>query len=352
MLGTGGARVEDGDKIERPAKSQRAKPTLRTIADLSGMAVPTVSRALNDAPDIGSATKLKIREIAQQIGYVPNRAGVRLRTGRTNVIALLLPNVNDLTSHASMLISSIASGLEGTPFHLNVTPFFASGDSMEPVRYLVENGSADAVILNLVMPDDPRVAYLLERGVPFVTHGRTTWAASHAHYDFDNMALGRIAVEKLVQNGRSHLMLITPPPQYAYAQQLIDGVAQAAVRKNVRVIRYGRATCFLGYQDLMALVRKTLDEDPTIDGIICPSTSGAMAAIAALEQTGRTLGDDIDLFTKETVPILDWFRPNVLTVVEDTKKAGAFLARAAIHAVNAPDDPPMQFVEAPIASTS
>jgi len=63
------------------------KPTLKTIAQMSGLAVPTVSRALNDAPDIGSETKKTIRRIADEIGYVPNRAGVRLRTGRTNVIS-------------------------------------------------------------------------------------------------------------------------------------------------------------------------------------------------------------------------------------------------------------------------
>ena len=66
------------------------KPTLRTISEISGLAVPTVSRALNDAPDIGRETKQRVREIAREIGYVPNRAGVRLRTGKTNVISLVL----------------------------------------------------------------------------------------------------------------------------------------------------------------------------------------------------------------------------------------------------------------------
>ncbi|MEL6809546.1 MAG: LacI family DNA-binding transcriptional regulator, partial [Pseudomonadota bacterium] len=61
------------------------RPTLKTIARLSGLAVPTVSRALSDAPDIGKDTKRRIRDIAKRIGYRPNRAGVRLRTGRTNV---------------------------------------------------------------------------------------------------------------------------------------------------------------------------------------------------------------------------------------------------------------------------
>ena len=73
------------------------KPTLKTISRISGLAVPTVSRALNDAPDIGADTKKLVRKIADEIGYVPNRAGVRLRTGRTNVISLVMSTEHDMT---------------------------------------------------------------------------------------------------------------------------------------------------------------------------------------------------------------------------------------------------------------
>ena len=57
-------------------------PTLKDIAQLSGLAVPTVSRALSGASDIGMKTRERVRKIADEIGYVPNRAGLRLRTGK------------------------------------------------------------------------------------------------------------------------------------------------------------------------------------------------------------------------------------------------------------------------------
>ena len=60
------------------------------IARMAGVSSSTVSRALKDAPDIGAETKERVRMVARQLGYQPNRAGVRLRTGKTNVIALVL----------------------------------------------------------------------------------------------------------------------------------------------------------------------------------------------------------------------------------------------------------------------
>ena len=71
-----------GTISRRAAAAAAARPTLKTIAYMTGLGVTTVSRALNDAPDIGQATKERVRLVAKQIGYRPNRAGVRLRPAR------------------------------------------------------------------------------------------------------------------------------------------------------------------------------------------------------------------------------------------------------------------------------
>ena len=103
------------DRVPLPtADSEPERPTLKTIAVATGLAVATVSRALKDAPDIGEETKRRVRETAARLGYRPNRAGVRLRTGKTNVIALVLSTETDVMNHTSRLIYSIANALRGT----------------------------------------------------------------------------------------------------------------------------------------------------------------------------------------------------------------------------------------------
>ncbi len=323
------------------------KPTLKTISRLSGLAVPTVSRALNDAPDIKKATKVKIREIAERIGYVPNRAGVRLRTGRTNVISLVLSTQHDLTNHTGSLISSIAGAMQGTPFHMNVTPYFPEEDIMKPIRYIVETRSADAIILNQVTPEDERVKYLMDHKFPFVTHGRSLWCDQHPYYDFDNEIVGNLALRRLVKRGRKNILLIAPPRDQFYAKHMIEGCNAAAADLGVQVTTHPTVTSDFPRVPLTDEVKSFLLDNPNIDGIICASTSAAMASVASLEKVGRTLGDDIDVFAKEAVSILEWFRPGILTVFEDVTAAGAFVARAAMQAVRQPGEPPMQFLEKP-----
>jgi LacI family transcriptional regulator len=123
-------------------------PTLKTIAFMTGYSVTAVSRALKDAPDIGMETKQRVRLVAKQIGYRPNRAGVRLRTGKTNVISLVLNTEEEVMGLTSQMVYGISEVLRGTPYHLVVTPYALANDPMEPVRYIVETGSADGIILS------------------------------------------------------------------------------------------------------------------------------------------------------------------------------------------------------------
>lgn len=324
------------------------KPTLKTIASLSGLAVPTVSRALNDAPDIGAETKKLIRKIANDIGYVPNRAGVRLRTGRTNVISLVMSTEHDLMSHTARLIASVAGGLRNTPFHLNVTPFFTDQDPMDPVRYIVETGSADAVIMNQIQPEDPRVAYLMERGFPFATHGRTNWADSHPYYDYDNEAFGSLAIKQLAARGRKNILVIAPPTAHAYGMHMIAGVTASGAAHGVNVMIAQGITSDTPSALVVGHVTDYLTRHPETDAVVTASTSSAMAAVAAIETHGAHVGQEVDVFSKEAMPFLKLFRADILTISEQVNTAGDFLAKAAIQAIRQPNEPPMQALEVPL----
>lgn len=338
------ARIKETMSLEA-ALPDGQKPTLKTIAQMSGLAVPTVSRALNDAPDIGRDTKTLVRKIADEIGYVPNRAGVRLRTGRTNVISLVMSTEHD--NHTAKFISSVASGLQGTPFHLNVTPYFPNNDFMIPVRYIVETRSADAVILNQIEPEDPRVAYLMEKKVPFATHGRTIWSDKHAYYDFDNAAYGRKAIEMLVKRGRKNVLLIAPPTAQSYSLHTIEGVRQTAATHNVNVHLLQEATSDSYVQEILDATKAKLAEVDGIDAVIAASNVAALAATVAIEERGLKIGREVDIVSKDSNGFLKIFRTDILTVDEDIGAAGDFLAKAAMQAVQNPDLPPMQFIEVP-----
>lgn len=312
--------------------SERRRPTLKTIAEEMGLGITTVSRALKDAPDIGADTKQRVREVAERLGYQPNRAGVRLRTGKTNVVALVLSVEEEVMGFASHLVYGLSEVLSGTPYHLIMTPHFVSGDPLAPIRYIIETGSADGVIISRTEPDDPRVRMLLQHGIPFVTHGRTDMNVAHAWHDFDNERFVVEAVERLKQQGRRRISVLQPPDHLTCYAHVRSGMAIALVGECREV------PLTVTTDSDIAAIRETvlalLKSDDPPDGIVTVFGNGAIAVLSAVRETGLKIGRDIDLICKQPLNVLQWLEPEVTAVNEDIRESGRELAALLLAAID------------------
>jgi LacI family transcriptional regulator len=316
------------------------RPTLKTIAFMTGLGITTVSRALKDAPDISAETKERVRLVARQIGYQPNRAGVRLRTGKTNVISLILSLEEEIMGLTSPMVVGISEVLAATQYHLVVTPYRAQGNSLDPVRYVLETGAADGVIISRTEPKDPRVALMMERNFPFVTHGRTEMGLTHPYHDFDNERFAYEAVRKLVERGRKRLILLQPPPYLTFYLHMRAGFEKGVRDFGATALPFNQVNLDNNLVDIRTAAEDMFGGPDGPDGIVSGSGGGAVALIAALEATGRRLGHDIDMVSKEPHMFLQWLRPEVVTMREDIRLAGRELAKAVIGRIEgtAPED--------------
>lgn len=336
---------------ERPPRHpESARPTLKTIAEATGFAVATVSRALKDAPDIGEETKRRVREAAERLGYRQNRAAVRLRTGKTNVIALVLSTETDVMNHTSKLIYSIAESLRGTAYHLVVMPYFPDQDPLDPVRYIVETESADGIIMNQTQPNDARILYMTERGFPFATHGRSDMNIDHPYFDYDNEAFGRLAVTALAERDRKRVYVLAPPQAHMYSRHMVMGVAAECARRGISFEVAANVTSDSSAKDVEDAVAARMKMPDRPDALISGSTSGAMAAVSGAERCGLKIGRDFDLASKEAIGFLHRFRPAIIVGREDVARAGHFVARAVMAAIEGRTSEPAQDLQIPTLS--
>lgn len=334
------AKTPAKTSVKAPHKlraSPGERPRLKDIAYMTGLGVTTVSRALNDAPDIGQKTKERVRLVANQIGYRPNRAGVRLRTGKTNVICLILSTEDESMGLMAPMIAGISQIVGETHYHLVMNPYGLDQDPLESVKYVVETGAADGIIMSRTEPNDTRVRYLLEKGVPFATHGRTNMNLEHAYYDFDNHRYTSKGVGLLHERGREKIALIAPPDTLTFSEHMTRGFRSEMKKRNLGEVAVENVTTDSAYVDIQAEIERLMASEMHPDGIICASSDAAIASVAAMEKLGFELGKDVDVVTKDSLGMLIKLRPNLIVIPENFRTAGENLARSVIALIDGED---------------
>lgn len=329
--------------------AQTEKPTLRTLAQATGFAVATVSRALSGDPRIAAKTRATVAEAAARMGYVPDRAARRLRTGRTQVITLLLHTEHEFLGFTHELLTGITEALTGTGYSVTVVPDSPGGDRLAPVRTILRNNLADGLLFTRIETFDPRVRLLMEADFPFVSHGRTEFAAPHPWVDFDNEAFARAAVAHLVARGRRRLGLVLPGEKFTFTQHLRYGFL-SAVREAGIDHQIVAGVTLDSPRDEIAAALTALQRGPAPpDGYVCVGEVTALVALAVLADTGAVYGLDADIVAKRASPIFDVIRPRIASVREDLRATGQVMAEMLLRRMRGepPEDLHRLFIPTP-----
>ncbi|WP_233280527.1 LacI family transcriptional regulator [Devosia rhizoryzae] len=322
------------------------KPTLKTIAQMTGLAVTTISRALNNAPELAQDTRDRVQKIAAEIGYLPDRAALRLKTGRTNVVSLILEPDEQIYGFGSYLVHGITEALRDTAYHLVITPLFRNVSPMEPIQHIVRNRMADGVIFSKAETFDERIRFLLDNDFPFVSHGRSQWPELHAFVDFDNDAYAYGATKRLAEKGCNKVSIVLPDSALTYTEHLKSGMARAAAEAGIAYefatdINLGSAT-----DAIRNYVTKRARRPNPPDGYVCASEVSALAVIGALNDAGLSVGEKTHVVTKQSTSMFKQFQPAAETVHEDFAEAGRNLGRTLLRRINGETED-LQYISTP-----
>ncbi|MEK1929523.1 MAG: LacI family transcriptional regulator [Pararhizobium sp.] len=332
-----------------PSESIRksGKPTLRTIADMTGFAVTTVSRALSNAPQISLDTRKRVHEVAAEIGYLPDRAAQRLKTGRTNVISVLLDPHEEILGYGTSLMLGLAKALKDTPYHLIVTPNFINDSNVDAIRHIVRNGMADGLIFSRTEPFDPRVRLLLENDFPFVTHGRTEFTTPHPYVDYDNFSFAYEATRRLIARGRRKPMIILPPKRMTFSQHLLHGFMTAVREEGVAYEIPTGIDLDCPVDQIRDYISRRAGEPDAPDGFACGGEVSALATITGMSDHGLTLGVEYDIVAKQTSKLLVNIQPKVETIYEDLTDTGEQMGRILLARIAGDETTDMQVLLKP-----
>lgn len=299
--------------------------TIPKIAEVTGLSLATVSRALAGLPNVLPGTREKVLEAARQLNYVRDRAAVRLKTGKTQVIAFLMDPFDATQPGFINLPLGLSESVRDTDYHVIVLPSTGDEDRLAAVRYIVERGMADGIVMSHTTPQDERVAYLQEKGFPFVTHGRTHIAQPHGYVDFSNEKFAAMGARALTARGRKRLAILLPQAGSVFCSHLAEGFTTACCEDQVQ------GEC---------IDQISLDDDPEtiyewarnhasrFDGLVVSREAPVLPLLSAIGDCGLQVGRDIDLVIKYSSSLPHYIRQPLMACFEDLHLAGKTLGQS------------------------
>ncbi len=306
--------------------------TLKDVAQRAGVSPKTVSRVVNNQGEISAETRVRVQSAIHELGYRPNILARSLVNQRTHALAV------------------VASGIE----------YFGPSRTLLGIEQQA-NAFGYSLFLSLLhQPDDTNVDRVLDELVARRVDG-IVWAvpeigANHAWVSktrlenlpptvflsmsqpgdlsivaVDNRTGGALAVQHLIDRGRTRIGISTGPLAWWEARERLTGwretLAQNGLRDEAELVVEGNWSPASGE----CAMEQLLAVSPRIDALFCSNDQMALGALGVLHRAGIRVPDDIAIVGFDNIPESEFFLPPLTTIYQQVTEVGR-LAVLELHA--------------------
>ncbi len=318
--------------------------TLEEIAKQAGVSRSTVSRVMNNHPNVDHETRDLVLAVAEHLNYQPNLAARSLAAGRTHILGLVIPmGVSALFTdpYFPLLIQGISSACNA---HNHSVMLWLAEPEYErnTIRQVLQGGLIDGVILASALMDDPMLEALMKRGLPFVLVGRPPVDDGVNYVDVDNKNSAREMVAYLLRLGYERIATISGPKNMIAGADRLQGYLNALRERRVtpdpNLIMESDFTEAGGYLAMQQL----LPFAP--DAVFTASDAMAVGALRALRDAGKRVPEDIAVAGYDDMPFAARTDPPLTTVRQPIHRLGVVTAETLIDLISYPATAPRRVV--------
>jgi LacI family transcriptional regulator len=309
------------------------RATIRDVAQAAGVSVATVSRALNGADNVLPDTRQRILEAARELRFTPSVAARSLITRRTDTIGALLPDLHG--EYFSELIRGIDQAARARGLHLLVSS--SHGDADEAAAALrAMHGRVDGLLLMSPHADADFLHDNLPAALPAVLLNTAASVAGHARFVVDNLGGAQAMTRHLAAGGRRRVAFVGGPAGNEEARQRLAGY-RAALRPGQRELLFdGDFSEDAGREAGRRIA--ALRQRPR--AVFAANDMMAIGCIAALQEAGLSVPDDVAVGGFDDIPIARYLTPKLSTIRVPIAALGSAALEALAQAVEGPAPSP------------
>ncbi len=286
--------------------------TLLDIAKKTGVSSYTVSRALNNKPDISKKTKKLIIKVAKELNYTPNSIARSLVQKKTNTLGVLLPNIAD------SFYAEILSGIERMSRNKNYNILYCNTDH-DPIverksfTMLLEK-RVDGILICPTEKNDQYIKMLREITIPYVLIKTHTDLLDCDNVFVDVTYGAYLAVNHLIKKGYKKIYQIYSMAQNLDTKERIEGCKKAFKKNKISLDKLELIYSERKLESFYNITEKYVNYTGEKVGIFVFDDEMAMGVYKALTNKGLKVPEQVGIVGYDNIKISPYFAKSLTTV--------------------------------------
>ena len=287
-----------------------------TIADVArevGVSMMTVSRVINDKGDVSPATRQKVMDTIEHLGYRPSGIARGLATQHTGTLGLVVPDI------ANPFFAEVARGVEHVAHTQGYNVFLCNTDEDQDRELDVLNSLAEKWVDGIVLCS----SRLDNESLIQVTHSHPAVVLVNRRLDTDDAGVstvlvddltgGRIATEHLIQAGHHAIGFLTGPAGSSSGQWRVQGYRDALRNAKISTVSSWLQPCSPIAEHGCQIAKDLLSAHPKITALVCYNDLVAVGALKACAEVGLSVPEDVAVVGFDNIPLAALVTPPLTT---------------------------------------
>ncbi len=311
--------------------------TLKEIGKIAGVSRATVSRVINNHPNISDSVRRRVLEVIEETGYQPNIAARTLASNQSRILGLVIPAIlsNVFTNpYYPRLIQGIAQACNEADYTMTLFLFQTPEEEASATQRIVRNSLLDGVILNADYERSELVEGVIRANMPFVQIGRPNVDLGIHYIDADNIGGGKLATQHLIDLGHRRVAQVATAKNAAGIDRDI-GYKMALAENDIPLDE--NLIVFADFSESQAyeVTQDLLKEKPT--AIFVQSDWMAIGVIRAIHDAGLRIPEDIAIVSFDDLPIATRDKPHLSTIRQPITSTGKVAVETLLKVIKSPD---------------
>jgi LacI family transcriptional regulator len=274
----------------------KAKATLKQIAKELNVSVSTVSKALNDSPEISEQTKIRIKEYAKLKNYKPNVIGLNLKNRKTKTIGVIIPNI--LNSFFAKVFSGIEKIADQKGYNVIMCISNESLDKEAHTLEMLSNGTIDGFILSISeeaqrMHNYSHFTSIINDGTPIVMFDRIADEVDCDKVVVDDYDSALNSTQHLIALGCKNIALISSVNKLSVGKLRAAGYRKALENNAIEINE--NLILLTDSEDEMKEKIASFFDANTIDGVFALDENDSVAALKMSQKKGYSIPENLSI---------------------------------------------------------